>query len=666
MISEAVKHLAQMTGPRYLAGDLNHDLSSLPAVAQLHALHFVEIQDLYYQMSGIPPQPTRQKKVRRDYLFISAELVPFFRSVVVDHDQYIDHATVTAQFAGGLQDLVRFPWPVPKQIPWRKLKPCSAEPLVPSFLESTDCTAAYATFWQQVETFAENNAHQQGFSLPPSCKGRGQRLKPKVVKGNDAPVRAGRTGEIEPQFFGISFLHKHRFRQLRRIQSYVRLSRVEHPHSEHRGHLRQLWKAICRSPGFAPNFVEWWPTRPQVIHPGAVFTSIPVGSEIAQLIFEDLEHEVRDLESRLRKSLPSITALDAQPITKLYKAVKRDPPMQVDVLFQSKMSTVVEISHDDYSIIVDPPQSWIETQPVSIQGQVHSPIVVTSDRLWLENLEDISCGQTVVQTQGIGKLDEIFNHFIRYWSEFWEKHHDVPASQWQDVLDFARQHMPQGSFEPLCFTPELVRATVKAKKSHAAVGLDGVSKDDLLNLTQSQLQTVVTLFQRAGNTGQWPQQLLDGVVKSLAKKEVPLDVPDYRPITVFPLLYRVWSTIASKFWLKQIDGQLASTLCGNRNGYQSATLWRQVMEAVEFSQLEQDNLCGLVIDLTKAYNTLPRLPCMALALHSGVDMQTMQAWSGALRDMKRRFWINGSVSRGTPPIGGSPKVVACHALRCFC
>ena len=656
MLQEAVSHLAQMTGPRFLAGDFNHDLDALQPIEQLRALNFIEVQDLHFQRTGIAPQPTSRRKARRDFLFISAELVPFFRKVVVDHDHWIDHATLVADFEGGVQELTRYPWPKPKPIPWSQVRACNQpEPILPSFLEADDCTIAYAQFWQSVEEHASCCAAANQFQLPPSCKGRGQRLKPKVVRGQDAPLKPSRFGETLPRFHGVSFLHKHRFRQLRRIQSYQRLAKVKQPSPEHLEHRRQLWKSICNSPGFAPSFVEWWITRPKIHHQAAVVSLLPPNSSMATLIFDDLEVNVRDLEDRLRKAQPCSKGSLGPPIAKLYKAVRRDAPMQVDVLFQLKQSNIIEVRPDDVSIVVDPPQPWQEEEPLVIQGTSFQPIVATPDQIWLDNVDGIQPGQAVVQTKGIGKLETVFQHFIEYWAKFWCTHSDVPVSQWEDVLAFARHKLPHSSAPPLTFTPGLVRAAIKAKKNAAAIGLDGVSKHDLVSLTPNQMQEVVHLYQRAGHTGQWPQQVLEGVVKSLAKKETPLDVPDYRPIIVFPLLYRTWSSIASKYWLHQLDAILAKTLCGNRNGYQAATLWRQVMESVEASQTDQTDLCGLVIDLTKAYNTLPRLPALAIALHCGLDQQTLHAWSSALSNMKRRFWVNGSVSGGLYSNRGFPE-----------
>ena len=84
-------------------------------------------------------------------------------------------------------------------------------------------------------------------------------------------------------------------------------------------------------------------------------------------------------------------------------------------------------------------------------------------------------------------------------------------------------------------------------------------------------------------------------------------------------------------------------------------LWRQVLESVESAQATSAPLAGLVLDLTKAFNLLPRLPCLGLALRFGLNYGTACAWAGALAQMTRRFWIDGSVSQGVPSNRGFPE-----------
>ena len=654
LLHEAVRHLGNMTGPRFLAGDFNHDLSSLSSIETLTGLKFIEVQNLHFLKTGLPPQPTSQRKVRRDFLFISPELIPLCTDVVVNHDRWVDHATIEATFVGGQHELLRFPWPKPKPLPWQMIQLLDDEAFpLPCFDTTANCTRAYQDFWKTVEQQVAHSSAKVGTPVFKTSFGRGARHSPQKVHGQQAPLKAGRQGEVVPNFFGFSHLHKHWFRQLRRLQSYMHLAKGFRSTANVSEHQASLWGAILRAPGFVPTFQEWWTTRPAILFPDALVTIVPPTLDQAEKIFKDLESQVRLLEKQLNKKN---VATDPQThLANLYRAVKRDAPEQVDVIFQNKVSKVERVCNDDCSIVVNPPQPWDEDRPILVHGHKLSPIVVTSDQIWVESIENLEVGQAVVQAKPIGKLDVVFEQFIQYWQTFWCKHADVPLAQWENILAFARRKIIPCKSKPLSLDEAFVRASAKAKKNHAAIGLDGVSKADVVHLTPKQLNCVIAIFRRAGLTGEWPSQVLEGVVKSLAKRDNPQDVPDFRPITVFPFIYRLWSSMASKFWLGAIDETLDPLLCGNRNQYQAGTLWRRVMEEVELAQLHQHDLAGLVLDLTKAYNTLPRLPCLGIALISGVDQPTLNAWASALNGMSRRFWVNGSVSRGIPSNRGYPE-----------
>ena len=649
LLQEGINRVGAMSGPRYIAGDWNHDLDSLPCVDNLKEMQFVEVQELHYQLTGCPPQPTCRRKTRRDFLFISPELVPMFQGVEINHHHWIDHASVIAQFRGNVEVLVRYPWPQPSPMPWTNVR--NDEPGHTVSFDDGDCTQLYQQFWDNVEQRALRGLSDVG-SMPLSkCVGRGRRLRPKRVTVQTGPVKAARSGEVDPTFFGISHLHRHWFRQLRRLQSMIRLLKSPIQGVSHAEHRCNLWRSILTARGFAPSFCEWWPTRPVIVHPNAVITSAVPSWQVAQLIFEDLQKQVADLERHLNSSRRSGSkATPAHALTALYRAVKRDAPAQVDVLFQSKQSTIREIVYDDVAIIVDPPQEWDEHLPLVVQGLPITPTYVTADCLWLESIQSLEVGQVLTQTRGVGRLDCVFEVFIDYWSKFWCKHADTPISHWDTILQFARDRLPRISVEPLNITVPLVRATLKSKKARSARGLDGVGRDDVLNLTSNEMQSLVSLYNRAALTGEWPCQVVQGLVKSLAKKPDPMDAPDYRPISIFSVVYRLWSSMQSRFWLGRISNVLSSTLSGNRNGHQASTLWRRVLEEVEFGHGFSQSTCGLILDLAKAFNTLPRLPCLAMCMVCGMDSGSINAWAGALGLMTRRFWVNGSVSRAATAV----------------
>ena len=335
--------------------------------------------------------------------------------------------------------------------------------------------------------------------------------------------------------------------------------------------------------------------------------------------------------------------------------MKRDAPAQVDVLFEPRSAKIAALDTDFQAVELDQEVEWDEARSVVINQVSHRPIVFSPDKLWLESLQDVSVGDAVLQPKRIGKLEHVFQAFIEYWSSMWSAHANVPASQWDQIMDFTATRVGRVELPPAPIHVAILRATAKSKKSTAATGLDGVSRHDVLSLTSNQLDHLRGIYEKAHLSGEWPGQMLDGVVKSLAKTADPSGVTNYRPITVFSFCYRLWSSLQSRYWLAGLEPILDRMLYGNRQGLQAASLWRQVLELVEEAQAAHNSLAGLVLDLTKAYNLLPRLPCLGLALRCGVDYGTVCAWAAALNQLQRRFWVDGSVSKGVRSNRGFPE-----------
>lgn len=653
LLAAAVDQLRLMDGPRYLAGDFNHDIDDLEALQQLHSMHFVEVQSLRCTLTGQLPQATCKQKTRRDFLYISADLVPLFRSVEVDDTRWIDHATIVATFEGSHEDTIRFPWPLPASIDWSAFRSSSGNMSFPATAGS-DASESYRLFWQAVEQEAQKVASSKHQPLPKKCFGRAVRRAPLKVKGSIDPVRCGRNGELQPQFFGLSFAHKHHFRQLRRLQSYRRLSHAVVKTQSHVEHQASLWHSILKAPGFFPHFAAWWDsTFPAV---AVCVPSGPPGSAVADMLFDHFVPHVRQLESALRSQhRGSPDSSKTAPLASLYRAVKRDAPAQVDVLFETRSATVMALDNEFQAVELDQEVVWDETRPVIINQVQRQPIVFSPDKLWLESLQDVSVGDAVLQPKRIGKLEHVFQAFIEYWSSMWSAHANVPASQWEQIMDFTATRIGRVELPPAPMHAAILRATAKSKKHTAATGLDGVSRHDVVSLTSNQLEHLRGIYVHAHSSGEWPSQMLDGVVKSLAKTADPSGVTNYRPITVFSFCYRLWSSLQSRYWLAGLEPILDRMLYGNRQGLQAASLWRQVLELVEEAQAAHTQLAGLVLDLTKAYNLLPRLPCLGLALRCGVDYGTVCAWAAALNQLQRRFWVDGSVSGGVRSNRGFPE-----------
>lgn len=645
LISAATRRVIQAVGCRFVAGDFNCDHDASPAIAQLRNLGFQDIQDLWFQQSGCLPRPTCRGKTRRDFVFVSQELAARFVACFVNDQIWPDHAVVCGSFKAGSGSNLRSIWPVPQPLDWSLLPPSHVGDFV-SFDNCSDCTAQYTNLWQNRESKVVETAKLRGKEISQLSLGRAVQTAPRRSNANCPPVKVGRIGDCQPSYLGFNMTHLKWFKQLRRLQSYVRL--VEHvcPSPTQNEHRSLLWKSICSASGFAPNFPAWWGSREQCVGEVCTILSCPPPHAEASLIFQAFEWEVREFEKSLTKHRSYERKLrNASSVNHLFRQVKRDQPEQVDVLIQDAQAVVSRVCMDDYAVEFASPVHWRPDEQFFHDGTALQTCHVEPDKIWLESISNINPGDTIVQPHRIGELDALFDAFRDQWNARWNKHGSVHPDRWQVIVHFARVVIPPVEHPPLHLTPSLLRAIVQSKKKSSATGLDGVSRADLLASTYTnELLSFVSLFRRAETTGHWPSQLLAGTVRSLAKCREPSSPNHFRPITVFSLVYRLWSSANSRHWLTQLDDQLDSCLFGNRSHRRAADMWRVILDTVEEHHISSTSVCGVVLDLEKAFNTLPRLPTIPTTLALGVHTDTLTAWSGALSGMARHFSIRGSLS----------------------
>lgn len=308
---------------------------------------------------------------------------------------------------------------------------------------------------------------------------------------------------------------------------------------------------ILRAPGFAKNLVSWWEHRVLVVGDPESVPLEPPGACCATAILSAMQLEVRNLETPLNRSrIRRVTKQRSSGLTHLYASVRRDAPVPVDVLVESRQSTVDVVDHADCALELRAPVAFVPDRPVVCNGRQLGIIVATEDKLYVDSVHDCRPGDTVCQTVCTGNLDLVFQAFTEQWRSRWNKHSGLLHTHWDSLFAFAAAKLGHVQAEGPSFAPTVLRAVATSKKAKAAIGLDGVSRWDILNLVPSELQSLTNLFRRAHDTGDWPQQLLQGQVKSLAKK--------------FSFAYRLWSSISSQYWLKNVSPVLDSRLCGNR------------------------------------------------------------------------------------------------------
>ena len=125
-------------------------------------------------------------------------------------------------------------------------------------------------------------------------------------------------------------------------------------------------------------------------------------------------------------------------------------------------------------------------------------------------------------------------------------------------------------------TPDDMASVIRSKKKSTSHGMDGVTLTDLRCMPPAVLQAFCSMFAQSERTGEWPQQLVDGKVASLAKVQSPGSPADFRPVTVFSLLYHCLITICQALCMEAVLAGMLPRFghdCCGLSKMPSSTLW---------------------------------------------------------------------------------------------
>ena len=631
------------SGPRYMTGDWNYTTDQLAVTSQLLAAGWQEVQTLEFLRSGATPRSTCKGKTQKDHLWLSPELIAAYRGLVITDDQFPDHALLTAKFARDPALYTRYIWPTPCQVNWKQVPDLA----VPVDFQQGSPTDQYAAMWKTREDSAQatlQNAWEH------NMRGRGQRTSTCTRKGWVAPPKLGRSNDPQPSFMGYDVQHARWLKQLRRLANY-------HSWAQHHWHEATfaswthgllLWRSILDAKGFGASFAGWWTGRNCVgLSDPDVVPSSPPDPCVALSLWECFDGEVRSLERRLSQAKKTARVhAHARDPNLIFRDTRRPLPEPVSSLLVTHRAVIAAVDPDDVAVELEQPCLFDDSRPVLVDDMPVPTIHATDTTLYLGTVQHAKPGMQVTQQTPVGTLDAMFDAFHEQWQKRWCKHDNVPHSHWQNLIAFARASMPQWHMPDLHITPDLLQAEVSVKKPTAATGLDGVSRRDLLAAGPNMLRSCCSMYDRATTDGSWPPQTLTGKVASLAKVPSPTGTGDYRPITVFSLLYRCFSSLQARHMLTLADEWCHADIHGNRKQHQTAHLWKSLVDQIQCAYDQGQCLSGLTADIEKAFNCLPRFPVLAMALHVGTPFSLLQAWTGALASMVRRFKVRDSYSSG--------------------
>ena len=641
-------------GLRYIVGDFNIAFGDLPHLAYWQSKGWKEIQLLQHSLTGREPQPTCKGATIRDYVWVSPELAALYQGLEQWDFVFPDHSILFARFACHNPLRTALKWHIPGSLPWDQIRKHdwhkSLSSASSSFQWTTDTTKDFARWSHRFELSLQGFANTSTGRLPYGCQGRGQRSGFQKIKPFHLVSKPSRQGEVTRETaIGSQVLHKW-FKQLRRIQAlrFNLSAKSETPGAA--AYRLQCWQAILQSSGFKPSFPVWWSTRLVQLQgsPDTLSFFCPTSEEM-ECIFHDFHANFHSFERWTIRHRAKLAQLRKETEMKqLFRSLRPEQRGALDTLQIECSATIVTADPVDATICLDS-DAFCRATEVMHQGHLAfvQPILMEDDngdfseKLHLNSDILAVPGQNLTSCATLTSFPDIEQELHKLWKPRWKAESTVPVDAWKRILAFSHAHMPRLQLHvPRLRQSDFLRL-FQDSSGLRTTGPDGWAKEDIQQLPACLFAQIIQLLERVETGDPWPDQLVRGLVTCLEKVADAKSSAQFRPITLFSLWYRLWGSLRPRALLSALERYASFPAFGYLHGRSCQQMTFVIQAAVERAIRTGEDFCGVLADIEKCFNFLPRTPIFAMAKRLGIPSNVLTGWQSFLRQMVRAFRIQG-------------------------
>ena len=238
------------------------------------------------------------------------------------------------------------------------------------------------------------------------------------------------------------------------------------------------------------------------------------------------------------------------------------------------------------------------------------------------------------------------------WNCFWQ----APDHVDETAAEFIRNlgDCPSCSFQD--FELGKWRRCAKGVKLKSARGSCGFSMKDLQTMPDHLVERLFELYRAIENGMQWPEKLTLARVAMLAKPgEDNHGALSVRPITIVSVLYRMWSRYRSLQVIQHLGASVPAQIGGIATRLSADCLTANVSDLLEEAHQSGNHCVGLVLDLRKCFNLIPRSALAMLMEKLHLPSQYITAHQSMLRGLRRLVEIAGQVGDEQSSTCGVPE-----------
>ena len=179
-----------------------------------------------------------------------------------------------------------------------------------------------------------------------------------------------------------------------------------------------------------------------------------------------------------------------------------------------------------------------------------------------------------------------------------------------------------------------VKTVIKDLKNNKSVG--GEIPIQILKENEFTFETLTNCINKSIETGYFPDSLKEANITPIFKKDDLLDKSNYRPVSILPLISKVFERLIYNQLSEYTESFLNHILCGFRKAHSTQHALFKLLQSWQ-KELDNGGFVGTILmDLSKAYDCIPHELLIAKLKCYGLDNGSLRLLLDDLTNRKQR------------------------------
>uniref|UniRef100_A0A7M5VBW5 Reverse transcriptase domain-containing protein n=1 Tax=Clytia hemisphaerica TaxID=252671 RepID=A0A7M5VBW5_9CNID len=255
------------------------------------------------------------------------------------------------------------------------------------------------------------------------------------------------------------------------------------------------------------------------------------------------------------------------------------------------------------------------------------------------------------------KPDKVANHFNNFFTSIADDIRDKIPPSYQHFSSFLK-HRNQNSIFLRPTSSDEVAKIIGSFSSSKSSGPNSIPIKILKILQDKISKPLSILINRSYHAGVFPEVLkISKVIPVFKNKGSPLDVSNYRPISLLSNIEKIYEKIMYSRVVEFLNqfNQIYSRQFGFRKGHSTTHTLMNILERIREHLDGGGFACGVFVDLQKAFDTVDHEILISKLDHYGIRGNTKAWFKSYLSDRSQYVSISGTNSNHKPIKHGVPQ-----------